>query len=158
MSKLTPEQMQKHSADMLDIMNMAKSREVAVGITADKATEQAYESGANVLEVGTWHEFGRGNPKRSFLNNTFNVKTKDLKKKNFDTFQLVLNGGMSVDKGLGIMGAYFTNFVKESFTNNGYGSWAPLEAETIENKGSSRTLIDTGILRRSITWQVRTIK
>lgn len=156
MSKISPKDMQKMAQEMISKMKEAKSKKVVVGILADKATTSVYETGVNVLEVGTWHEYGRGNnPKRSFLNNTLDKNIRAIKKKNFDIFENVLNTDQSVDNGLGIMGAYFNNLVKDAFTNNGYGTWAPLEPETIKAKGSSRTLIDKGTLRRSITWEVR---
>ena len=148
--------MLKRATELQDKMKEAKSKTVAVGILADQATTKVYETGANVLEVGTWHEFGRGNnPKRSFLRNTFDTQRKLIKQKNFETFEKVLNSDQTVNNGLGIMGAFYTNLVKDAFTNNGYGTWKPIEPETIDAKGSSRVLFDTGTLRRSISWDIR---
>lgn len=41
--------------------------------------------------------------------------------------------------------------IQKGFETGGYGKWKPLAKFTIEQKGSSRILIDTGQLKKSIT-------
>ena len=156
MTTLTPEEMLKRTMNMAEEMEKAKKMNVVVGITADKASSLVYESGANVLQVGTWHEFGRGNnPIRSFLRVPFDIKKKDIDKFVEEQFSDVLEGKKDTEKALGLIGLFATNISKKAFTTRGYGTWAPLEPETIEEKGSSAPLIDTGILRRAINFEVR---
>ena len=47
-----------------------------------------------------------------------------------------------------------SNASKAWFTDS-RNNWAPNSPETIRRKGSNRPLIDTGALRRSITWVIR---
>lgn len=48
------------------------------------------------------------------------------------------------------------NYVRDWFTNPANG-WAPNSPDTIEKKGSDRPLIDTGELRKSITYVIREV-
>lgn len=93
-------------------------------------------------------------PKRSFLREPFGVKRKELNKAIAKQFEAVA-GGRDPDIALGRIGVLAANVSKGAFTSLGYGSWTPIQSETARRKGSSQTLIDTGILRGSITWVVR---
>jgi hypothetical protein len=48
-----------------------------------------------------------------------------------------------------------TNYSKEAFVTRGFGQWPDISQSTKEAKGSSQILIDTGTLRNSITYVVR---
>lgn len=58
----------------------------------------------------------------------------------------------TVDEILKQMGPYAEASFKEAFTGN---EWAPNAQSTIDAKGSSQPLIDTGLLRNSLTHVVR---
>ena len=47
-----------------------------------------------------------------------------------------------------------TVVINDAFESGGFGEWAPLKPETIRRKGSDKILIDTGDLRRSISYEV----
>jgi len=93
-------------------------------------------------------------PRRSFLRTPFAIKRKELNKGIAKQFELVSNG-LDPITGLGRIGALATNVSKGAFTSQGYGEWKPDSAATKREKGSSQTLIDTGILRGSISSVVR---
>jgi hypothetical protein len=153
---LTPQDMLKFTKNLEQEMLKAKKMTVAVGITADSATSKVYESGATVLQVASWHEFGRGNnPIRSFLRIPFDIKSKEINNFIEKQFSEVLEGKKDTEKALGLIGAFATNISKGAFTTMGYGTWAPLDPDTIDAKGSSTPLIDTGILRRAVNFEVR---
>ena len=94
-------------------------------------------------------------PQRSFLRVPFRTKRKEVNQFIAKQFEAVSNGDISPDIGLGRIGVMTANISKGAFTSLGYGEWKPITAETVRRKGSSQTLIDTGILRSSITWVVR---
>ncbi len=53
-----------------------------------------------------------------------------------------------------LLGALAEGYVQKAFESSGYGQWAPNSPTTVARKGSSKPLIDTGQLRRSITSDV----
>jgi phage gpG-like protein len=152
---LTPEQALKQNEELLKEIKKADKSYVEVGILADSATSKVYKSGITVLAVAAIHEFGLGNnPIRSWLRAPQEAKKKDIEKFIAREFKKVVEDGEDVKKALGRVGAFVSNISKGAFTSDGYGTWAPLEAETIKRKGSSKILIDKGTLRRAISWNV----
>lgn len=94
-------------------------------------------------------------PQRSFLRAPFKIKAAEINKATAAEFEAVLTKGRKAEQALGRIGVIATNISKGAFRSDGYGSWPGLKPATIRAKGSSRTLIDTGTLRSSITWVVR---
>ena len=141
------------------------------------------ESAPTVLEVGIWHEYGTKTvPMRSFLRAPFIEKKADLKKIIDQQFKLVLESGLDVEVALGRVGLAARNISVGAFKTQGYGEWPALSPLTIElrrsggakngkdvgnaakavgsafwqpaSPGEAKPLIDTGLLRNSITWVV----
>jgi len=155
--KITPAQMLKRTTDFATALEAAKKRAVFVGLPKDKVGGKVYGDGMTVIRIGAIHEYGapqRGIPQRSFLRVPFAVKRKDLNKAIAKQFEAVAEG-RDADVALGRIGVIATNVSKGAFTSLGYGAWKPIKPATAAAKGSSQTLIDTGILRSSITWVVR---
>jgi len=158
---MTPEETLRFAQAQLSNMEKAKSLSVKVGLPAgETATSKAYTNdGAGpaptVLEVGIWHEFGTSKvDRRSFLRGPLNAKSADLTKVLEQQFNLVLEKGMDVEKALGRVGLAARNISVGAFRTRGYGVWADISQATKDAKGSSGVLIDTGLLRSSITWVV----
>lgn len=141
------------------------------------------ESAPTVLEVGVWHEYGTKTiPMRSFLRGPMKEKEADLKKIIAQQFALVLEKGLDVEIALGRVGLAARNISVGAFKTQGYGAWPALSPITIELRrsggakggkdvgnaakasssafwtppiaGEATPLIDTGLLRNSITWVV----
>lgn len=158
---MTPEETLSFVEKQLSNMEKAKSLSVKVGLPAgESATSKAYTNdGAGpaptVLEVGIWHEYGTTRvPMRSFLRGPLKAKSADIDKVLQTQFNLVLEKGMDVEKALGRVGLAARNVSAGAFRTRGYGVWADISEATKEAKGSSAVLIDTGLLRSSITWVV----
>lgn len=158
---MTPEETLALVEKQLSNMEKAKTLSVKVGLPAgESATSKAYTNdGAGpaptVLQVGVWHEYGTQHvPMRSFLRGPLNAKSADLDKVLGQQFNLVLEKGMDVEKALGRVGLAARNISVGAFRTRGYGVWADIDQATKEAKGSSGILIDTGLLRSSITWVV----
>lgn len=125
---------------------------VDVGILASEGKHK--DSDLSVAHIGFKHEFGVDNmPERSFIRSTINGQSKDIKKVAASEFKKVLNGETTTEKGLGVLGAFTAGLIQEKFTNN---DWIPNTAQTQKRKGSSAPLIDTGQLRQSISYEVKT--
>lgn len=52
------------------------------------------------------------------------------------------------------LGVICEQIIQKGFKSGGYGKWKALSRKTVELKGSSQILIDTGQLRKSVTSQI----
>lgn len=140
----------------LEILEKAlkKKYAVKVGILNDVARE----GGMGNAEIGIIMEYGsfkRKIPPRSFLIMPINKKRKEiLKKVGPVAFKHFMAG--QPKKAYVALGLQAESVVQDAFTSAGFGTWKPLKEATIKAKGSSKPLIDTGQLRRSITSEVVT--
>ena len=112
------------------------------------------DSGTPLVLVGAVHEFGIGVPMRSFLR----VPLKDNQSKIAKIATLgakkVADGSGKIKGVLKAMGEVGVSISKESFSVN---DWQPLKDPTRGGKnkdGDAIPLVDTGTLKRSITYQI----
>lgn len=148
---------------------------------AYKADGQA--TAPTVLEVGIWHEYGTSTvPMRSFLRGPFEEKRADLDRIIGAQLKMVMENDLDAEVALGRIGLAARNISVGAFRTNGYGDWPALSPITIELRrrggakngrdvgdaakaarsafwtppvdGETTTLVNTGILRASITWVV----
>ena len=152
---LTPQQMLENTAAYLKNLEKARSGFVAVGLPAEKIGGKVYGDGQAVATIGARHEYGAGVPRRSFLRVPFTTKKDELTKVIAKQFADVFERGKSAEQALGLIGTVAVNISKGAFTTRGYGEWPDITQATKDAKGSSQVLIDTGILRGSITYVVR---
>lgn len=158
---MTPEETLKAQERKLENLEKAKSLILKVGLPAgESATSKAYTNdGAapapSVLDVGIWHEFGTSLvEQRSFIRGPINSNISTIEKVLAAQFARVSDDGLDAEKAIGLVGVVVTNICKGAFRTRGYGVWADITAATKARKGSSGVLIDTGLLRSSITWVV----
>lgn len=136
-------------------LEKAMKSHVDVGLPREVAQKGNYGNGVSVVDVGYANEYGAGVPTRSFLRNTFHVKKKEIAKEIDNVFSAMVEGSIDSQTALGRIGVTATNYVKQAFSTQGYGTWQANAESTIAKKGSSSPLIDTGALRQSITYAVR---
>lgn len=133
---------------------------VKVGILGDNAARQ--EGELNNAEIGFTNEFGKmtGYPKipaRSFLRMPLKTRLADKIKEKKSLSGKELENAMANGKTEEFarkVGLVAEEVIQEAFATNGFGEWAPNAPMTVELKGSSSPLIDTGQLRRSISSKV----
>jgi hypothetical protein len=136
-----------------DIM---KKSYVKVGLLAGKRQNRDNETQTNA-DIGFKHEFGsfsEGIPPRSFLRMPIEEKRNTIieymsSKSVEDT--LVKKG---VENALALVGVMVENVIQDAFETKGFGKWQPNSQFTVDKKGSSSPLIDTGQLRRAIWSEV----
>lgn len=114
------------------------------------------ESGKTIAGIAAIHEFGsieQNIPERSTVLMPLTVKQKAIQKAAQSVLQQALEEQDTelVLKRIGIAGEAA---IKEAYETGGFGKWEPLQDETIRRKGSSRILIDEGIMRNSVTSKV----
>ena len=126
---------------------------VKVGVSQDAGI---YDNGLTIAEVGEFHEFGtkRGIPRRSFLRGPLLTRQATINKFVKNGWKNILEGKSSAMTQLNKLGVLGESISKESFKTQGYGDWKALDPRTIEAKGSSKILQDTGKLVQSIHYWV----
>jgi hypothetical protein len=100
--------------------------------------------------IASIHEFGspmQGIPERSFLRSSVRNNQKKYNQLNKVNLKRVANGQMSIDQALDLFGIMAEGDVKQNIR---HGTYTPLKASTIQRKGSSRPLIDTGQLVQAV--------
>lgn len=155
---MTPKDALAATAAYLKELEKAKRMTLKVGLPSDKVGGKVYGNGVNIMQVGAAHEYGTAKmPARSFLRMPSEVKGKELGLTIQQQFERVLDGKSNTEDALGRVGVTAVNFSKEAFRSNGFGRWEALAPATIESKikkGKTTPLIETGLLRNSITWSV----
>lgn len=152
---MKPEKLLKLTNSYLRSLQEATTMSVMVGLPIEKAGGEAYKSGESIIDVGASHEYGIGVPLRSFLRMPFDVEKKIISDEIDKQFEKVFVSGRKVEKALGLVGVVARNVVLRAFKTGGFGQWKENAPITKELKGSSKILIDDGILRGAITWVVR---
>lgn len=163
MIKITTVKSAKKALEKLEgfVKKMKKSPSVSVGLP--KGTNN-YPDGTSTIMVGAVHEFGsdaRGIPQRSYLRSTINEK-----RNSYQPFFVKAGKGIFANKSkqvqaMNLLGLKVQSDVRQKITDI---KEPPLSARTIESriakfgaKGTNANpLIDTGHLRQSIHYEVRT--
>ncbi len=127
-----------------------RDRYVKVGFPSN-ATES---DGTKTALVAAVHEFGspsQGIPERPFVRPSLDKNRAKRSALNKQNLKKVLNGGITIDAALGQLGHMAAGDIQEEIRN---GNFAPLKPATIQRKGSSKPLIDTGQMRQSVTYEL----
>ena len=140
------------TADGKKLQKMLKElaeKEVRVGFQAGKATE---EDGTDICDIAAWNELGTVHiPARPFLrqsvadnvskiNSFLQSKKKDLVR------------GVSAEQVLKEIGIFQKDLIQEKITE---GNFTPNAESTVKKKGSSKPLIDTGRMRQSVNYEIK---
>ena len=126
---------------------------VAVGIP--QSEEKYKDSPYTVAEIAAVHEFGSSDghiPERSYIRSTLDENRGAYLTSLAETAKTAVDKGLPATKtALGRLGARVSADIKRKITAFDSPPNAP---STIAKKGSDNPLIDTGTLRRAITWRV----
>lgn len=111
--------------------------------------------GLTNIELATIHEFGApaaGIPSRPFLRSTFDAKKDAWNSLMARLVTKVVAGHLDVLAALELVGQRAAGDVRNRITQG--GNFVPNKPATIRRKGSSKPLIDKGLLLQSISHQV----
>lgn len=112
-----------------------------------------HNTGISNVELATIHEFGApsaGVPERSFIRSSFEKNRAAYEAALKTLMARVYSNELTIPKALRILGLKMSADMKKGITENA-GIPPPNAPSTIEKKGSSRPLVDTGRLVGSIT-------
>lgn len=136
---------------------LAKGRVVRVGILADAPKDVRPDekpSSMTLAEIAALHEFGAPGahiPQRSFIRATVDLHREEIQDLQVKLAARVLAGKLTPDQALGQLGAKVVGFIQRRIASN---IPPKLKDATIAAKGSSVSLVDTGQLRSSVTWEL----
>lgn len=135
---------------------LAKKARVRVGILADepKETEDGDTSPLSLVEIAAIHEFGApaaGIPQRSFIRGTVDEKRHEIEQLQFAQAKRIVLGQVDPDHAVEQLGAKVAAMMQRRIAQ---GIPPPNAPETVERKGSSTPLIDTGQLRSSLSYEL----
>lgn len=116
----------------------------------------AYPDGTLIAEVALFNEFGTETaPERSFIRSTLEEHKADLNRWRQEFLQKMLLEGWTTEKALNAMGFRIAELVRNKIKSNVPPPNAPSTLRAKQRHGvAPNTLIDTGLLLRSVTYQV----
>ena len=125
---------------------------VKVGIRARDAGKM--NDGVAVIDYAIWNEYGTATiPKRPYMRRTADTSEGALKAVTTKWAKMLVGGTMTVDQVLHSLGQYYKMRIQGTIRNA--SSWAtPLAPSTIRQKGSTKILIDQGILISTIDYEL----
>lgn len=141
------------------IAKVDKMPQIALGFPRGKATAAQYPDGTSVLNVAFWNNYGtfdkNGNPHipaRRFMDTGGRRASIELKPLIAKLLKSVNEGKMTSEDAAEIIGLKATAILKKEITEMNEPPNAP---ETIRKKKSSNPLIDTGLMRQTVTFELR---
>lgn len=149
--KATFKDVDKGYKKLLKQLSNTAPREVRVGVfEAEGGQENA--SGMTVGAIAEIHEFGLGNnPARSWLRAWVDESQGEIKTTLTKLYEAVAQGKRSKEEALELFGTWAVGKIQERISN---GISPELKPMTVQRKGSSIALVDTGQFRASITYKV----
>lgn len=123
---------------------------ISVGI---HEAEAAHANGkVTVGDIATWNEFGtRTIPARSFIRAFVDEKQDEIRATAKGLLLQVVRGKLTKEQALDQLGLWLQGQIQRRMAE---GIPPPNAEATIEKKGSSTPLIDTGALRSAVTFKV----
>lgn len=122
---------------------------VTVGVQAD---EGADDDGVRNVDKAFWNEYGtRRIPERSFMRSAFDENETELTATIQRLWSGALAGKLTAERAARLLGQMHEDHVKRKVRT---GPFDPNAQSTVDAKGSSRPLIDTGQMVNSIRYNV----
>lgn len=147
--------------ELLERMKQAEKQEAAVGFPRGKdgLGNPHYENGASILQVAIWNNFGttlgefNHIPSRPFMK----MATKQIQEAISPIMQVVIakiNAGKTDGKKeLEILAIQAQGIIQTTITDGGFVPNAP--STIAAKKGSKQPLIDSGDMRKAVTYVIR---
>lgn len=139
-----------YKARLKALLRLRAPAHIDVGLFASSGTHDS--TGATVVEVGSYNEFGTEDiPSRSFIRAWYDEAEGKLRTDLSTLMRSVAAGKRTREQVLELLGQRMVGQVQERISA---GIDPPNADSTKQQKGSSTPLIDTGVLRSSITYRV----
>lgn len=140
--------------ELIHDLRARKAGHVAVGVIDGSGGEEIRDEGITMAGLAVVHEYGaprRGIPARLPMTLTLERKASEIQEAQIRLGREILKGMPTTDA-LATLGEYVSSEIRMTIQS---GLEPPNTEATIEKKGSSKPLIDTGRLVNSYTYVVR---
>lgn len=126
------------------------------GVEGPKAVKVGFPKGkadADVVSIAIWNHFGtsRGIPARPFITIAMFKNRRQIRAALRKIAEGTVQNGTPLAVQMPKLGALGTGMIQDQIAANTPPPNAP---STIRKKGSTKTLIDTGRMRQSVTWEI----
>lgn len=141
------------SVELEKLLRSLQDVEITVGIHGDEGGQPHGEDGQTIASIAESHELGLGVPTRSWLrgwvdeNQTQNAK--DLRNFGEQAIRTRQPSPVVAEQ----LALRFAGSIQKRIART--GAFQPNAQATIDKKGSSRPLIDSGVMRSAITAKVK---
>jgi hypothetical protein len=135
--------------------------DVFVGLNEGNTGVRQDQEGSSTITmagIGAVHEFGTDDgtiPPRPWLRSAVDANRKETGDRYESILRKILDNRVDLTRELNRLGLWGVKIVRRYIRDTGPGVWLPLSPATIEAKGSSKPLVDTGQMVQSITYIVR---
>lgn len=137
-------------------LDQLQKLDVLVGVHEGEEQQEADEMTS--AQIAATHEFGSEDgtiPERSFLRASTDHYEKEFSEAFSESFRSITSGrARSAQRELARIGLLGQAKVREYITIVGQSVWPDISDATKDRKGSTKILIDTGQLRRDISYTV----
>lgn len=131
-----------------ELRKLEKS-EVRVGF---QVGDNTYDEGADVAEIAAYNELGSSDtPARPFMKQSFE-NHEDTLKAACDQANKTLASGGTAEQALNKIGVICKGLVQQEIVDGGF---EPNAESTVKKKGSDKPLIDTGLMRQSVNYVIK---
>lgn len=139
------------------VFGMKEPVTIATGILADKAsvTVGGGKGTLSLIEIAVYNEFGTSDghvPERSFVRAWFDENEPRLREMLVVLMHKAIKGDIDRQQVLDQMGQYCVGSIQERISAGIAPDNAP---STVARKHSTKPLIDTGLLRSSVSYEIR---
>jgi len=129
-----------------------------LGVKAGIIEGSGSKDGTSIAEYAAYNEYGVPGktkkwriPPRPFIRGFVEDHDSEIKAVQERLFQQVTEGKMSAETAIARLGQFAQDGIKRYIMS---GNFEPNAEATIQRKGSSRPLIDTGTMRNSVRYKV----
>lgn len=133
---------------------MVKELKRFQGLTIRVGYQDTEGTDLAVIDIAVFHEFGTINiPARPFFSSALDANSKQIGDMLQEVIGKIIDGDMTAVKAAERVGLFVKSLIQKRIRDS--PNWAePLAESTIEAKGSSTPLVDTGELLNSVTYAV----
>lgn len=142
---------------LLKNLNKMKKLQVRVGVQGGKkykkkSRDGKEEEGADLVDIAIWNELGTDKiPARPFLGQMVDQHGGEIQQISAEMVQKICKGQLDAQSAFKKIGVVTVGYVQDQITNGEFEPNAPM---TVQRKGSDHPLIDTGQLRRGISYVI----
>lgn len=154
-SAVTTETKQNIFQRILDSAKGLTEKGVVAGFPKGRLNTPHYENGESIIDVAIKNNYGMGVPRRDFMTPSSKKWMKFFSESLDIVRRDLIENKVKPDNFLNAMGRKAQNIIRDEITALDTPPNAP---STIAKKGSNNPLVDTGDMRKAVTWQIRKAK